>query len=123
MGNGTFQVLAEFDRRVERPQGDLTKTCASEDAAHSRRSYERKWTRILRSGCWKLGGMQAGRFDREARPFVLARLAPADETDSASRLQRLAQVLKSGGRICKEHDAEARNHQIEGGQKIIGGSV
>src|ERR1700737_3243748 len=120
MRNGTFQVLAEFDRRVERPNGDLTKTRAREDAANSRRSSERKWTRLLRPGCWKWRGMQAGRFDREAHPFVLARLAPADEANSASRLQRLAQVRKSGGRICKEHHAEARNDQIEARQKIIG---
>src|SRR5438552_11921948 len=84
-----------------------------EEGAHTLWVGKRKRSRRARWERGRWSDMLGRCHERDTNPLVLFQRLPADKAEPSSGTQRCAQVAKRSRRVVEEHDAEARENQIE----------
>jgi hypothetical protein len=96
----------------DRLAGDPDEAGAGQNAVYACRVGEREWPRGLRGRRWWKGEMPPGGGQGDGRPRIPVEGLPTDESQATTWTERGAQVRKGGGRVGKEHDAEAREDDV-----------
>ncbi len=102
----------DIEEKIDGLHRDRGEAGLAEHPIDPRLGGERERPRILGTEFGQTRRVAVSRLERQHQPGVLARLAPAGESEAAARPQPLAHIGEGKRRIGEEHHAEARKQQI-----------
>src|SRR5205814_361240 len=111
------RAATDMDRHLDGLQRDVPPASVAEDRLDARRIGERKGSgATLAQHVWHRRRWQKmhNSLEGPGGPGVLLECLPANETEPAGGSGRRTQVPEGRARVVEEHDAEAREDDVEG---------